>query len=122
MKIRIQGNSIRVRLSRPEVEKLSRDSYIEEKTFFGNNSFCYALKQDVLINALSATYSDNNMTMYVPKAFLEKWPENNVVGIDSEMPVGKTETLYLLLEKDFKCLDNVAEDQSDNYENPNKSC
>jgi hypothetical protein len=26
--------------------------------------------------------------------------------------------LHLLVEKDFTCLDNVAEDQSDNYPNP----
>jgi len=26
--------------------------------------------------------------------------------------------LQLLVEKDFTCLDNVAEDQSDNYSNP----
>jgi len=30
--------------------------------------------------------------------------------------------LHLLLEKDFVCLDNTAEDQSDNYPNPNKAC
>ena len=27
-------------------------------------------------------------------------------------------TLHLLIEKDFICLDNVTEDQSDNYPNP----
>ena len=26
--------------------------------------------------------------------------------------------LYILIEKDFKCLDNTIEDQSDNYPNP----
>ena len=28
------------------------------------------------------------------------------------------EELHLLVEKDFTCLDNVGEDQSDNYPNP----
>jgi len=27
-----------------------------------------------------------------------------------------------LVEKDFICLDETTEDQSDNYENPNKTC
>ncbi len=35
------------------------------------------------------------------------------VGFENEQ--GK---LFLLVEKDFTCLDNVSEDQSDNYPNP----
>ena len=31
-------------------------------------------------------------------------------------------TVSILLEKDFACLDNTDEDQSDNYPNPNKTC
>jgi hypothetical protein len=31
---------------------------------------------------------------------------------------GTEEKLHLLVEKDFTCLDNVTEDQSDNYPNP----
>jgi hypothetical protein len=30
--------------------------------------------------------------------------------------------LFLLIEKDFVCLDNTFEDQSDNYPNPNAVC
>ena len=60
--------------------------------------------------------------MFVPESFLKDWADNNVTGTDAHMPIDQQKTLYLLLEKDFKCLDNVAEDQSDNYENPNKTC
>jgi hypothetical protein len=35
------------------------------------------------------------------------------------MPLNRAEeNLYLLVEKDYTCLDNVEEDQSDNYPNP----
>ena len=34
------------------------------------------------------------------------------------MDLGDGNELYLLLEKDFQCLDNSIEDQTDNYENP----
>ena len=122
MKIRIQGNSIRIRLSKSEVDKLSAIGYIEEKTSFGSNSFCYCLQRKSEISELAASYMDNKITMYVPELFLANWPENNIVGFDANMPIGENEHLYLLLEKDFKCLDNVTEDQSDNFENPNKTC
>lgn len=72
--------------------------------------------------ALSATYKNDRMTVYVPEQLLSDWPTNNVVGFDANMQLSETETLYLLLEKDFKCLDNVTEDQSDNFENPKKNC
>ena len=36
--------------------------------------------------------------------------------------IGKGKDLFLLIEKDFVCLDHTFEDQSDNYPNPNKLC
>lgn len=122
MKIRIQGNSIRIRLSKSEVDKLSTVGYIEEKTSFGKNAFGYCLQKKTGTSELTASYNDDKITMFVPETLLAEWPENNVVGFDANMPIGENESLYLLLEKDFKCLDNVTEDQSDNFENPNKNC
>ena len=122
MKIRIQGNSIRIRLSKTEVDKLAAIGYIEEKTSFGKNAFVYCLQKEPGVDTLAASYHNDKIAMFVPETFLADWPENNVVGFDANMPIGQNETLYLLLEKDFKCLDNTTEDQSDNFENPNKSC
>ncbi|MCF0054118.1 DUF7009 family protein [Dyadobacter sp. CY356] len=122
MKIRIQGNSIRIRLSKSEVDKLAAIGYIEEKTFFGKNAFGYCLQKERGAKTITATYDNDKITMFVPETFLSDWPGNNVVGFEANMPIGENESLYLLLEKDFKCLDNVTEDQSDNFENPNKTC
>jgi len=38
------------------------------------------------------------------------------------MKINDDQSLYLLIEKDFKCLDETTEDQSDNFENPNIAC
>ncbi|MFT5833421.1 MAG: hypothetical protein ACI97N_001048, partial [Cognaticolwellia sp.] len=43
---------------------------------------------------------------------------NNQVGFKYEMPLENGEILSLLLEKDFVCLDERGEDESDNYPNP----
>lgn len=122
MKIRIHGNSIRIRLSKSEVAKLSKEGYLEERTNFGNSSFSYSIQKKDSIEELGAGYSQDKISMYVPEKFLTDWPGNEVIGIESNMQIDEGQTLYLLLEKDFKCLDNVLEDQSDNYENPNKTC
>lgn len=60
--------------------------------------------------------------MYVPQALVNGWPQNNTVGFNAKKPLPNNGSLYLLLEKDFICLDDTTEDQSDNYNNPNKTC
>jgi len=123
MKIRIKGNSIRIRLSRPEVDSFCNDGYLEEKTDFGNTAFIYALRALDGLPALSADCSENKITMYVPAEVQKDWATNETVGFENHMALGNDTYLYLLLEKDFKCLDAPPhEDQSDNFENPHKVC
>lgn len=124
MKLRIKGNSLRIRLSKTEVDLLSSGSTLEDGTSFGKSRFVYLVQPVEKGNALSASYDEGAITMYVPQLLLQNWPHNSVVGFDALMPVSDSEDLYLLLEKDFKCLDADAtkEDQSDYYDNPDKSC
>lgn len=39
------------------------------------------------------------------------------IGVD-----GQSGKVNLLIEKDFVCIDNTTEDQSDNYPNPSLNC
>jgi hypothetical protein len=120
MKIRIKGNSVRLRLTRPEVEQLIDDGYLEEHTSFGHSSFVYALQSVEGQQELTAAFEGGKLTVNIPAAFVKDWAVNDVVGFDGHMPAGEGQRLFLLVEKDFKCLDETTEDQSDNYENPNK--
>ena len=122
MKLRIKGNSLRIRLTKTEVSKLAQTGYLEDQTSFPNNRFVYALQKVVDAIVLSATFENNKITIFVPASFIEDWVGNNIVGLDTKMPISQTESLYLLIEKDFVCLDETTEDQRDNYNNPNKNC
>jgi hypothetical protein len=122
MKIRIKGNSVRIRLSKSEVKQLAETGRVDDRTQFVGGSFCYALQADAGIETLRATYQNDCMTMYVPQHFSSVWYSNDIITIDAQMPLSGDTSLYLLLEKDFKCLDHSNEDQSDNYDNPNKTC
>jgi len=112
MKIRIKGNSLRYRLTKTDVETFDKDGYLAESTQFGSQTFKYAL-QRTIAEFLTADFTDNTITMYMPAALALEWASTDRVGYENN----NTE-MYLLVEKDFKCLDNVAEDQSDNYPNP----
>ncbi len=102
------------------MEQLAIAGYLEEQTMFANNKFVYAVQSVEDGNVLSASLDAHKITMYVSKSLLKDWPGNEVVGFNAKMPVAENGSLYLLLEKDFVCLDETTEDQSNNYENPNK--
>lgn len=122
MKLRIKGNSVRIRLTKSEVIKIFEEGYLQEETKFLQGRFIYALQSSAEIKTLSAAIADNKITMYVPGDFVKDWSENNVVGCSGNIRVSENENLLLLLEKDFVCLDTTTEDQSDNYSNPKQTC
>lgn len=122
MKLRIKGNSIRFRLTKSEVSKLVQKGLIEEETLFGKNKFVYAIRLIDSGNDLSAELEQNKITLLVPETLVNGWPENDVIGFNSNMSLPDESSLYLLLEKDFICLDETVEDQSDQYDNPQKNC
>lgn len=122
MKIRIKGNTVRYRLSKTEVATLAEEGRLEEKTEFISGSLSYAIRQTES-DFLSADFTDQTITLYVPKGALQTWASTDKVGIDSRTSLPNGNTLYLLLEKDFKCIDApITEDQSDYFENPHFTC
>jgi hypothetical protein len=122
MKLRIKGNSIRIRLTKTEVSTIATTGYLEAETLFVNNKLVYTLQRVDEGDALTATLEQNKITVFVPSVLTKNWPANNIIGFEANMPLPDNKTLYLLVEKDFVCLDHTNEDQSDNYENPNKTC
>jgi hypothetical protein len=112
MKIRIKGNSLRYRLTRTDIDTFTKHGYLQEQTNFGGDTLIYAIKSGET-DQLSASFKNNNITLLMPKAMVQEWANTECVGFENT-----SNEMYLLVEKDFKCLDNVAEDQSDNYPNP----
>ena len=87
MKLRIKGNSIRIRLSKTEVDELVSGSSLQETTSFGKNSFGYAVHPIDHGTMLTASYDMNTISFYVPEALLKNWSANSVVGFESKMPL-----------------------------------
>ena len=122
MKLRIKDNSLRIRLTRSEVLQLSQTGIIEASTPFANGHFRYAIRALADIRELDAHITPFSIEMLVPSDFSSKWPYNNEVSLRSTLSLTNQQELKLLLEKDFVCLDDTDEDQSDNYDNPNGKC
>lgn len=117
MKIRIKGNSLRLRLTRSDVDMLAAKGSVQEKINFGEAALQYSLCSTT-DNRLSAAFRANQITVYFPAAWMIAWISTDKVGYEHRMTLENGELLHLLVEKDFTCLDNVQEDQRDNYPNP----
>jgi hypothetical protein len=123
MKIRIKGNSVRIRLVRPEVERFGKEGYLEEQTEFGTGTLTYVLQLNANKETLSTSFENNKITMYVPAAIAREWTTTDITGFSHNQEIANGKHLFLLLEKDFKCTDGeTPEDQSDNYEHPLINC
>jgi hypothetical protein len=112
MKLRIKSDSIRYRLTRTDVSRLAEVGYIDEKLNFGGQVLVYAIKLTDN-DELKSAFVNNTITLFMPGLMINELQNTDKVGFESSNGV-----LHLLVEKDFTCLDNVAEDQSDNYPNP----
>ena len=118
MKIRIKGNSVRYRLTKTEVEIFCSTGYFTEQTKFKNSIFSYALKAKENIAELDADFTNGTITLFFPLSEKDSWADSPKVGFQNTITLDDGEELFLLLEKDFACLDETIEDQSDNYPNP----
>jgi len=112
MKIRIKEQSIRFRLTQSDVRNLHAQGSLEEHTDFLSGRFTYAIEQTEK-DTMSASFENGRITLKIPLEMINELESTDRVGFS-----GNTGTLKFLIEKDFTCLDNTIEDQSDNYPNP----
>ena len=118
MKLRIRGNSIRLRLEQHEVKQLAETSVVEEAVLFpGSASFLYTLRLHQL-NEFQAEFKQGTIAVYIPHVAGKSWAEGEDVGIYAEIPAGRG-ALKVAIEKDFQCLHKRPdEDESDMFANP----
>jgi hypothetical protein len=122
MKLRIKGNSLRLRVSRSEVASLMAGDRLEETIHFApeaDATFCYALQIVPTMKAPTVRYTANRVAILLPVDQAHVWGETDQVGIAEEISLGNQGSLGLLIEKDFACLDRSDEDNDDTYPNPN---
>ena len=113
VKIRIKGNSIRLRLTRTEVTDFCTKGVIRETTQFPSGLFTYEVVQSDHLETLTASLEDNNIRISLPDKLVENWQDNETVGFEECLPLPDGSSLHLLIEKDFQCLEVRAEDESD---------
>ncbi|MGK7390659.1 MAG: DUF7009 family protein [Candidatus Cyclobacteriaceae bacterium M2_1C_046] len=119
MKLRIKGSTIRLRLSEPEVSKVIDGLTVQETVYFGReNIFKYSVIPDEC-DKICADYTKNTIKISIPKDKIKEWGQDDEkVGFDHTEKFAEGTSLYILIEKDYKCLTDRDEDESDLFDNP----
>jgi len=121
MKIRILGNSVRLRLSQTEVQQILQKGQVKQTVKFGvktHQQFHYSL-QKANIPTIQATYHANEICIRLPRTMADNWAESDQISLETHIPIHDDEQLRILVEKDFQCIDaRQGEDESDLFPNP----
>lgn len=124
MKLRIKGDSLRLRLTQGEVTELAQHGVVADCVRFGDGvSLLYRLTRDRHVQAIAASYGDGVIDVRLPDAAALQWCRSTEVTLAGEQPAAVDAELRIVVEKDFACSTaREGEDESDNFPNPNQSC
>jgi len=118
MKLRLHGNSLRLRLNQAEVAQFSKTGYVEESIAFGPAAcLSYILESSSKIASPRAVYQNGELRVQVSCAATKEWVTTDRVGISGEQSLGDGKPLSILIEKDFQCV-HGEESDADAYPNP----
>lgn len=121
MKLRIKGNSLRLRITRPELDRLIKEGRIEETVSFGpgeHSGFTYALEHAATASAPIVRFSPPSLVVLIPTPQAQKWSLGDDVGIYATIDLGPRGALELIVEKDFACIHGSDEENRDAFPNP----
>jgi hypothetical protein len=123
MKLRLKGNSIRVRLDCRDMERLIDEGRVDDAVRFGPGlAFSYAVEMGPAPRGRPrASYATGRLLIRIDPEDAEDWLAGDRVGFDHLQDV-EGGVVRVLLEKDFACIDRpLGEEADDAYAFPNPS-
>ena len=115
MKLRIQGNSLRLRLTQKEVAQLRDRGRVESFIEFAPGcALVYLLEGSFHARSVTANFDGQGIRVTVPTHVMTEWAESDRVSIETTSPAG----VQLLIDKDFQCLHKSGEQDPGVYPHP----
>ena len=126
MKLRIKGNSIRLRLLRSEVERIAAAGIVSEEVRFATNIdqvLRYSIAVSDGVEAVTVQFTDNHILVLLPESTAMEWTQGSVTSLEAKIEIDETDTLCVLIEKDFACLERPDDpDRADAFPHPKAEC
>jgi hypothetical protein len=121
MKLRIRGNSIRLRLTQGDVAGLISEGTVSEAVQFSaapTDRLIYSVQVSHSAAVPIASYTQGELLVTLPAARAVEWADSDQVGIEHTQPADGIE-LRIVVEKDFRCMQpRPEEDEADNFPHP----
>ena len=105
MKLRIKGNSLRLRLLRSEVETLASVGFVSEDIRFGtgtDQALRYTIATSGEVEELTAQFVENQILVLLPDSVAGDWTGSDQVGIEMTQKIDNDCSLTVVIEKDFR--------------------
>ena len=117
MKLRIKGNTLRLRLTQTEVDTIAKGEVMDKTQFPGGKELVYKIVKG---NEFDAQFTNDDVVLIqLPSNKVDEWASSDQVTIGFTSPLGDNEILDIAVEKDFQCLtERPKEDESDMFPNP----
>lgn len=113
MKLRIEDDTLRLRLSDGEVQEFASTGRVEGAVHFGINTvqrLTYALERGSEpaqtlpdVEPVQVHYEPGAITILVPFAVAKSWVETDQIGFSHDLPLAGNQRLRILVEKDLDC-------------------
>ena len=115
MKLRIQGSTLRLRVTQKEVAQLRDRSCVESSIEFAHGRpLVYLLEASFYAEVVSATFDGKAIRVMVPMRVMTDWIRSDQVSIQTPSQA----SVQVLIEKDFQCLHKSGEQDPDAYPHP----
>jgi hypothetical protein len=120
MKLRIKGNSLRLRITPKEMMRLLDTGRVEETIYFAaeeNARLTYALEHTQAAPAMTVRWGPREVVVAIASEEARRWAATADVGLYGEVTTSHG-NLELAIEKDFACLDKSDAENTDTFPNP----
>lgn len=121
MKLRIRGNTLRLRVSKSELATVQKRGSVQDAIRFGPRARLVYRLEVAGDDRFGAELTGASIIVRAPRAAVAKWGRDEEVSMRGKQRIGGGKTLAILVEKDFECLKpRAGEDATDLFVNPAK--
>lgn len=108
MKLRLEDNTLRLRLSLEEVAAFRQDGRLETVVPLGpsvSDRLIYALQRDEMVtdSELGMSYTAGRVVVRLPPAVADTWASSEEVSLRGTVAVADNQVVHILVEKDLGC-------------------
>ncbi len=104
MKLRIHGNSLRLRISEADLNRLRWEGRLECWMGLGpDRRFTYSIEASNDAELITALYESDSLTLVMPRDWIDGWNPSEEVRFESMQDIDGDQQLHIIVEKDLKC-------------------